>query len=334
MTDETTETNEGTEEAGTATVTDIAVPARRGRKRKASTGETGEDTPQARPDSAKAMGWDVIWHGTLDPRQVVMREDLQGRHYDDDVSDMVLSLLEEGQKSPICVRRREDGAQEVIFGNRRVRAGIEILEGGLRDKFELRYEQVEVDDERAFSANVAENNARLELSEIDYAHIILRLKSYNRSQADIAKRLNRSSAWVSKTLSLLKLTEQEQRMVHLYSTSGGKKGIAPATAYELAEKDTKERAREVKQILNESSTGKVTRAAVRKQRRTKDEEAPSKQRTAKEIRTVFEDVVIRAKEDEEREEMTPLETVCVYLVDFCKGKIGERALMNALQTYL
>lgn len=332
MADETNEIlNEGA---------DAAPPRRRRRK----SGETTlaevfrdeGDGEAEREGSAKAMGWDVVWHGVVDPRELVMREDLQGRHYDDDVSDMVLSLLEDGQKSPICVRRRQDeeGKLEVIFGNRRVRAGLEILQAGLRDKFELRYELVEVGDERAYLANVAENNTRMELTDIDYAHIILRLKSYNRTQIEIAKRLNRSTAWVSKTISLLKLSEEEQRMVHLYATSGGKEGIAPATAYELVEKGGQERSQEIERVLSQSKTGRVTRSAVRKQRRSRHEEVTPKQRTASEIRAPFENIVKRAMLDTKREEMTVFESVCSCLVDFCRGVIGERTLMNALETYL
>lgn len=288
-------------------------------------------------DSAESMGWDVLGTGEIDPRELEIDESKNGRRYSDqDVGEMVLSLLQDGQKSPICVRKNDNGKLSLVFGFRRAKAGMEIHEAGLRKNFKLRYELVDVDDHTAFLSNVIENTERQGLTDIDHAHNIARLRDeFKMAQKDIATKLNRSNSWVSLTLKLLNLTAQQQKMVAQYQTSGGKKGIPPASAYELADiEDPAERQAEIDKLLK-SNEGKVPRAAVRKRKQTKSGAAESQRAglSAKEIRFPFDQVVdkAQARVGEEGGDLDNYECVCRDFSKFCRGKMGERAFLKRLQ---
>jgi len=224
----------------------------------------------------------------------------------------------------------------VVFGFRRSRAGVEIHEAGLRKGFKLRYELVEVDDKTAFLANVVENNERVDLTDIDHAHNIARLRDeFQMSQQDIARRLNKSNSWISLTIKLLKLTATQQKQVALYQTSDGKKGISPASAYDLADiEDPKDRQKEIDTILR-SNDGKVPRSAVRKRKADKSGgDTPA--RTAKEIRFPFDQVVDDAQTRiaEDGGEMSTFELICKDFSKFCKGRLGDRAMLSHLRDAL
>jgi len=289
-------------------------------------------------DSAQSMGWIVLETGEVDPRDLDIDESLNGRRYSDqDVAEMMLSLLQDGQKSPICVRKIKNKLS-VVFGYRRSKAGIEIHDAGLRKGFKLRYELVDVDDKTALLANVIENNERRALTDIDHAHNIHLLRdTFGMQQQDIAKKLNKSNSWVSLTSKLLKLTAAQQKQVALFQTSGGKKGIAPASAYELADiEDPKERQEEIDKVLKTSADGRVTRSAVRKQKQAKTGKEERYTLSAKEIRFPFDRIVegAQARIAEEGGEMTPFESICKDFSKFCRGKIGERTILSHLRESL
>ena len=289
-------------------------------------------------DSARSMGWTVLESGEIDPRDLVIDESMNGRRYSDqDVGEMVLSLLQDGQKSPICVRRNDKDKLSVVFGFRRSKAGVEIHEAGLRKGFKLRYELVDVDDMTAFITNVVENNERQALTDIDHAHNIARLhEQFGMQYQDIAKRLNKSNSWVSQTIKLLKLTAAQQKLVAQHQVSGGKKGIPAASGYELAEMEPAERQAEIEKIMS-ANEGRVPRSAVRKRKQAKNQDKGGRSAlTAKEIRFPFDQVVEDAQTRiaEDGGEMTPFESVCKDFSKFCLGKIGERAMLNHLREAL
>jgi len=294
-------------------------------------------------DSAQSMGWEILETGEVDPRDLEIDDNMNGRRYSDqDVGEMVLSLLQDGQKSPICVRRNAKKKLSVVFGYRRSKAGIEIHEAGLRKGFKLRYELVDVDDKTSFLANVIENNERQGLTDIDHAHNIDKLRrpvedgGFGMEQQDIARRMNKSASWVSLTVKLLKLTAAQQKLVAQFQTTNGKKGISPASAYDLAEiEDPKERQKEIETILK-TNDGKVPRSAVRKRKAAKTSGGETSARTAKEIRFPFDQVVddAQARIAEEGGEMNSFELICKDFSKFCKGKLGDRAMLTHLREAL
>lgn len=290
-------------------------------------------------DSAESHGWTVIETGEIDPRELIIDESNNGRRYisDQSVGEMVLTLLQDGQKSPICVRRNAKGKLEVIFGFRRAKAGVEIHQCGLKKGFKLRYELVDVDDKTAFLTNIVENDQRDGLTDIDHAHNIARLRDdFGMQQQEIAKRMNKSNAWVSLTMKLLKLNASQQKQVALFQNSGGKKGIPPASAYELAdEEDPKVRQSMIDELMKQNE-GRVPRSAVRKKKQSKSTKEERAALTAKEIRFPFDNVVDAAKERiaEEGGEMTTFESICNDFSKFCRGKLGDRGMLGHLREAL
>lgn len=290
-------------------------------------------TATAVAQSAQTAGWCVINTGYVDPDDLIIDMADNGRKYPGDVPEMVVSLLNDGQKHPICVRRSErpedKGRFRVVFGFRRALAGVEIISQGLKKDFQLRYELVDVGDAEAFLANLAENGQREDLSDIDHAYNIAKVKEqFGMDQKAIAKRLGKSTAWVSQTLKLLKLSGAEQRKVAQYKTSGGTKGIAPATAYELAELEPEERAARLAEM--ESEGGRVTRNKLRKKKRATTGEE-HKARSSKEIRLVFEEVLTRLPDGEKPGKV---EEFCREMVKWCLGRGGDKLIIKRLRDLL
>lgn len=278
----------------------------------------------------------------IDPRELIIDEARNGRRYPAKVEDMMVSLLEHGQETPIKVRTRPEidgngdpitpARLEVVFGFRRARAALQITEQQLQKEgefFPLRYELVEMDDKKAFISNLVENRDRDNPSDVDQAHNIQRLKDeYGMTQKEVAKSLNVSEPWVTQTLKLLKLSAAEQKLVALHHQTGGKKGIAPATAYELAEMEPEERAAHLKELAGEGK--KVTRSNVRKKKEETggSNRGAQKSRTAKEIRITFEEVGTKIPEGGQAE---PWQEWCADMVKFCTGKLSAKSLINKLR---
>lgn len=291
---------------------------------------------EAAADSAASQGWKVLESGEVDPRELVINQEANGRRYPADrIGEMVVSLLTEGQKAPICVRKTEKDKLSVVFGYRRALAGQEIFENNLRKGFRLRYELVDVDDLTAFLANMTENDQREDLTDIDHAYNFQRLKEqFGMTLQDINKRTGHSVSWISMTMKLLNLTAAQQRQVALYKTSNGKSGFSAAVGYELADMEPEERQARIDEVKKASPGKKITRSAVRKAKsRSRGGEAEQKARTAKEIRFPFETAYdeAKAKAKEEERDLTAYENILGDFSKFCLGKLGERGMLAHLR---
>ena len=266
----------------------------------------------------------------IDPRELILDESRNGRRFVPKVEDMMVALLTQGQQSPIKVRPSpgNEGKLEVVFGFRRVKAAIAIMDQELFDGvFKLRYEVEDLDDKSAFISNLAENKDREGTTPIDNAYNYQRLKTeYGMEQKEIAKVLNVHPSTVSQTLKLLNLTAAEQKQVALFTTSGGKKGIATSTAYELAEMDPEERKEKLAELQGAAGTKRVTRSAVKK---SKEDSGKGKQkgRTAKEIRITFEAEVTKL---EAGTDMLPWQEFCQDFTRFCMGRVSGKSIINKL----
>jgi len=273
---------------------------------------------------------------SIDPRTLVIDLERNGRRYPGKIEDMMASLLEHGQESPIRTSvNPEDGKRYVIFGFRRALAAVKITEDGLmpegEDYFALRYEDMPWNPKLAFLANAVENLHRKELTSVDKAHNISRMKApiaeggFEMTGKEIARSMNVSEGWVTQTLKLTKLSPSEQKLVAQHEETGGKKGIAVATAYELADLEPEERAKALKAA--QTGGGKVTRTAVRKQKSKQKPEAAQKARTAKEIRLPFEEAFAKIPEGGEAE---PWQIWCQDFCRFCTGKVSARSILSKL----
>ncbi len=132
--------------------------------------------------------------------------------------EMAETLRDEGQLQPVtAVRRKGTRSLLVVYGNRRTmgaRYGIE--KSILPPDWTIRYEVMdgdETDAKRLFLKNLIENHGRADLTPMDHAGNIARLKGFGLSHAEIAAKLNRTKAWVSGMLRLPELPERWRGMV-------------------------------------------------------------------------------------------------------------------------
>lgn len=164
------------------------------------------------------------------PEQIICEPDDNSRHSvpKRPLQELIDSILLHGQLEPVTVRRERNGELRAVFGSRRIAAIARINEAKLaQDPLMVTYQVRNLSDEDAYTANLAENLDRDDLSPIDKAHAIDRLAvAFGRSVTEIAKLFHRSIGWVSQTRRLLDLPADVQRKVHA--------GEVPATtAYEM-----------------------------------------------------------------------------------------------------
>jgi ParB family chromosome partitioning protein len=131
-----------------------------------------------------------------------LRDDL------DDIGDLADSIKEVGLLQPI-VTRREGSRLVVVAGHRRL-AAIRLL----------RWTDVEVIShgpmrpDHVIAAMLIENGQRSDLDPIEEARGLAKLKHHNgTSEAELARMIGRSIAFVSQRLALLDLTADEQAQV-------------------------------------------------------------------------------------------------------------------------
>lgn len=267
---------------------------------------------------------EVISQGEIDPRELVIDEQSNGRRYPAKVQEMVRSMLQDGQEQPITTRL-EGGQHHVVFGFRRARAGVQIVEQNLQKGFKLRYQTVNMTPEEAWWHNVVENAAREDTSAIDNAHNYQRLKGapYLLTQREIALRLGVSDALISRTLSLLTCTAKVQRLIH-----AGK--IPIEAGYELAGMPPEEQEARAQAL---ASGEKITAAEIRQSNRKQDKEGRDKARslTAKAIRMPFEAVVAKWPADQEP---TPYVAACELITRLCRGEVAAKTALRKLRDLL
>jgi ParB family chromosome partitioning protein len=127
------------------------------------------------------------------PRQALDRETLQ---------ELVASIRQNGLLQPVVVRPVDEGAWEVVAGERRYRAvqelGWDHVSAVIRD----------VDDRTMLVLALIENLQREDLSPLDEAHAYRRLvDEFGLTQAQVAERVGRDRSTVTNTIRLLGLPE-------------------------------------------------------------------------------------------------------------------------------
>jgi ParB/RepB/Spo0J family partition protein len=277
----------------------------------------------------------VIDRGEIDPTEVVVNEEANGRRYPTNIEGMAKSLLENGQEQAVVVRREEeDGQLHLVFGFRRARAAQHIVEHGLDPQFQLRYEVVEMTAEEAFLHNIIENKEREETSVIDDAHNYLRLKNapYGWSQKAIASHYGISDALVSRALTLVcgtkdgqfpPLSAKLQKLVHT-----GK--IPNESAYNLVLMDEAKREAFVARVLaGKASTVDSKQDAAPRKKVGKGGEVDAKAGkvlSAKAIRLPFEEAV-----NTHEGKPTPFVKVCDIFARVCVGKLKAATALKQLR---
>lgn len=126
--------------------------------------------------------------------------------------DLIDSFLANGgQKMPALVRRTTDGGAhryEIIAGARRYWT-VNWLRENNYPQFEFLIQIVDCTDEEAFRLNLLENLDRKDVSDYERAcNFADALKTYyHGSQAEMAKRLEKTESWVSRFIAMAKLPE-------------------------------------------------------------------------------------------------------------------------------
>jgi len=273
----------------------------------------------------------------LIPPEIIQVDDNQnGRRFKRPVEELIAGILTDGQIQPIVCRHNDQKQWQVVAGYRRLAAITAINEQKLtkdnhpftpwRIKVVLR----ECDDIEALEINAAENADRDDLSPIDYAYLIQRLKTFGRTHGEIAKRFHKTDGWVSMTLALLEHNKPIQAKVH--------QGIIPATvAYQALKAETPE-ARD--ELLSKAETAPAEarrEIAVRKEikaRAKAKQRNEAKPKTQRETREFFETVqreLATVRKESEEEEVGQLEALAAEVIRLLDGKISDRQMRNRLE---
>ncbi len=210
---------------------------------------------------------------TLPADQIVVVHSENTRLYKPDVSDLVEGFLSDGQLQPCLVRPLPDGRIQLVAGYRRWLAAKEIAESqeaaGVppEDRFKLAVVVSKMSAVEALDKNIKENDQRRNLSPIEYAHAIRRLRiAHGWQDADGTEKLAtlfrgpsgkpRSTAWVTSMEDLLSLSEGEQFEVHKHFVSSGEEGISQTVAQVLAKVPEEDREKTLADARAASMKGK------------------------------------------------------------------------------
>ncbi len=133
------------------------------------------------------------------PRQAIDEENLQ---------ELAASIKENGLLQPVVVRGTEDGAWQVVAGERRFRAVQEL--GWTHVPVVVR----NVDDRTMLVLALIENLQREDLSPLDEARAFSRLvNEFGLTQAQVAERVGRDRSTVTNTIRLLALPGQVRELL-------------------------------------------------------------------------------------------------------------------------
>ncbi|TQM97867.1 ParB/RepB/Spo0J family partition protein [Microbacterium lacticum] len=176
------------------------------------------DTPDA-PDAATAdlvavPGARLV---SVDPNEIMPNPRQPRTNFDpDDLAELVHSIREFGVLQPVVVRTNEDGAYELIMGERRTRAareaGLTSIPAIVRDTA----------DEDLLRDALLENLHRSQLNPLEEASAYQQLlDDFGITQEQLATRIGRSRPQISNTIRLLKLPVPVQQRVAAGVLSAG-----------------------------------------------------------------------------------------------------------------
>jgi ParB family chromosome partitioning protein len=189
----------------------------------------------------------------VDPNEIVPNPRQPRTHFDeDDLAELVHSVREFGVLQPVVVRTNDDGAYELIMGERRTRAareaGLTAIPAIVRD----------TSDENLLRDALLENLHRSQLNPLEEASAYQQLlEDFGITQEELATRIGRSRPQISNTIRLLKLpVPVQQRVAAGVLTAGHARAILslddPDAMRRLADK-----------IVNEDLSVRAAEAAAK-----------------------------------------------------------------------
>lgn len=183
---------------------------------------------------------------------------------DNSLEEMAESIRLDGVFQPILVRPLDGGGYELVAGERRLRASV------LAGKDTIPVYSKAMTDEQAERIQFAENIQRKNLTMIEEAARLQKRVDSLGSTALLLAEINKSDAWLSKRLSLLKLPEQAKRLIKENISAD----IEVINAVAQVEKHSPEKARETVEKLKTDKGKSDARKTVKK---AKDEVKPKKE---------------------------------------------------------
>lgn len=186
----------------------------------ASAVDEGSGPSGAAPDEASSDDLVAVPGARLiqiDPHRIVPNPRQPRTHFDaDDLAELVHSVREFGVLQPVVVRATEDGAYELVMGERRTRAareaGLATIPAVLR----------EAADEDLLRDALLENLHRSQLNPLEEASAYQQLlEDFGITQEELAGRIGRSRPQISNTIRLLRLPVPVQQRVAAGVLSAG-----------------------------------------------------------------------------------------------------------------
>ena len=192
------------------------------------------------------------------------------------------SVREFGLLQPVVVRETNDGAYELIMGERRTRAareaGLDVIPAIVRDTA----------DEDLLRDALLENLHRAELNPLEEASAYQQLlEDFGTTQDELARRIGRSPPQISNTIRLLRLpVPVQQRVAAGVLSAGHARAILSLESEELM-------ARLADKIVNEDLSVRAAEAAAKAVAAAGEMAAPSPRPKAGARRAYLDDVASR-----------------------------------------
>jgi len=273
----------------------------------------------------------------LDPADIIVDSEINGRVDIGDVSEIKASILAQGQLQSVVVRKVEGNKLQLVIGFRRHAAISEINKDNSKEPIQIMAIIKTMSPEEAFVTNIIENIHRKNTTPMDDALNIVRFRDkHGKSDDQIATIYRRTSAWVNMIGRIASLPEEIQYKIH-----NGE--IGRAAAYQLAiapltDKEKKELVTEAAQdfpsdIPMEPIGGSVKRQPKKDNKRKtldksiskklRDKGVSSRARSLKEVRSFIESLDGPASS-------MGLQTLVKALLSYMGGKSDEKALVKVL----
>lgn len=215
-------------------------------------------------DKALAPSEGVYDGKTLDPREIRINAEFNGRHDLPAIDDLLSEFPTIGQLFPVLITKDDDGAPVLLDGHRRWRAAIELTnqkKGPYNGVFKLKCQYFKGTPTECFIATVKANSSRAESLPIDDGYNISKLHHrFAMSYEDIAlevygRKLTDGSPdvkWVQEREALSDLAAEAAEAV-----TGGR--VKPSAVLELAKMS-----KTAQRNLLKSTEGKITAAIIKR----------------------------------------------------------------------
>lgn len=241
---------DATTKAEAVAPTETVTPDDAGTADAEATAEPAAPTPDAQTQLVAVPGARLVH---IDPNEIVPNPRQPRTNFDaDELAELVHSVREFGVLQPVVVRTNEDGAYELIMGERRTRAsreaGLTSIPAIVRDTA----------DEDLLRDALLENLHRSELNPLEEASAYLQLlEDFGITQEQLATRIGRSRPQISNTIRLLKLpVPVQQRVAAGVLSAGHARAI-------LSLDDEKAMQRLADKIVNEDLSVRAAEAAAK-----------------------------------------------------------------------